>query len=287
MNDIKQPQQQAYHKGVTGMKRVEGKVALVTGGASGIGLSAATLMAKEGAKVVIADFNVEGAKEAAENIKKQGGEATAVFLDAGKEDSIKAAVDFTVENYGTITVLFNNVGSTNLQKDLDVVNIDLEEWDRLMNINTKSVLLGSRFAIPHMIKAGGGSIINTASMAAFAGDSLRSAYGASKAAVVNLTRYIAAQYGKENIRCNAVAPGLILTPAAKQSMPEAVLDIFSKFNALPYHGEADDIGYTVLFLASDESKFITGQTIQVEGGHYMGNPSIADFNEFMEQSRSK
>ncbi|KZN98421.1 SDR family NAD(P)-dependent oxidoreductase [Bacillus badius] len=269
------------------MKRVEGKVALVTGGASGIGLSAATLMAKEGAKVVIADFNVEGAKEAAENIKKQGGEAAAVFLDAGNEDSIKAAVDFTVENYGTITVLFNNVGLTNLQKDLDVVNIDLEEWDRLMNVNTKSVLLGSRFAIPHMIKAGGGSIINTASMAAFAGDSLRSAYGASKAAVVNLTRYIAAQYGKENIRCNAVAPGLILTPAAKQNMPEAVLDIFSKFNALPYHGEADDIGYTVLFLASDESKFITGQTIQVEGGHYMGNPSIADFNEFMEQSRSK
>jgi NAD(P)-dependent dehydrogenase (short-subunit alcohol dehydrogenase family) len=128
-----------------------------------------------------------------------------------------------------------------------------------------------------MIKAGGGSIINTASMAAFAGDATRSAYGASKAAVINLTRYIAAQYGKNNIRCNSVAPGLILTPAAKNNMPEPVLSIFEKYNALPYHGEADDIGYTVLFLASDESKFITGQTIQVEGGHYMANPSIADF----------
>lgn len=259
------------------MGRVEGKVALVTGGASGIGLSAATLLAKEGAKVVIGDFNVEGATEAAERIIHSGGEAIGIFLDASKEDSIKKAVDITVEKYGNIDVLYNNVGLTNLQKDVDVVNMDLEEWDRLMNVNTKSVLLGSRYAIPHMIKAGGGSIINTASMAAFAGDATRSAYGASKAAVVNLTRYIAAQYGKNNIRCNGVAPGLILTPAAKNNMPEPVLSIFEKYNALPYHGEADDIGYTVLFLASDESKFITGQTIQVEGGHYMANPSIADF----------
>lgn len=269
------------------MGRVSGKVALITGGASGIGLSAATLMAKEGAKVVIADFNINGAKETAERIQSEGGEAAAVFLDASQENSIKEAVDFTVAQYGTITVLFNNVGVTNLQKDLDVVHIDLDEWDRLMDVNAKSVLLGSRFAIPHMMKAGGGSIINTASMAAFAGDSVRSAYGASKAAVVNLTRYIAAQYGKHHIRCNAVAPGLILTPAAKHSMPQAVLDIFAKFNALPYHGEADDIGYTVLFLASDESKFITGQTIQVEGGHYMANPSIADFNQFVAQVQSK
>lgn len=259
------------------MGRVEGKVALVTGGASGIGLSAATLLAKEGAKVVIGDFNVEGATEAAEGIIHSGGEAIGIFLDASKEDSIKKAVDTTVEKYGKIDVLYNNVGLTNLQKDVDVVNMDLEEWDRLMNVNTKSVLLGSRYAIPHMIKAGGGSIINTASMAAFAGDATRSAYGASKAAVVNLTRYIAAQYGKNNIRCNSVAPGLILTPAAKNNMPEPVLSIFEKYNALPYHGEADDIGYTVLFLASDESKYITGQTIQVEGGHYMANPSIADF----------
>ncbi|WP_313894827.1 SDR family oxidoreductase [Psychrobacillus sp.] len=269
------------------MGRVQGKVALVTGGASGIGLSSATLLAKEGAKVVIADYNLEGAKAAAEAINSQGGEAVAVFLDASKEDSIKAAVDFTVEQYGTITVLFNNVGGTNLQKDLDVVNMDLDEWDRLMNMNVKSVLLGSRFAIPHMIKAGGGSIINTASMAGFFSDSVRSAYGASKAAVVNLTKYTASQYGKDKIRVNGVAPGLILTPAAKNNMPGELLEIFSKFHALPYHGEADDIGNTVLFLASDESKFITGQVIQVEGGHYIGNPTIADFNEYVAKAQAK
>ncbi len=263
------------------MGRVQGKVALVTGGASGIGLSTAQLLAKEGAKVVIADFNVDGAKQVAEEIIAQGGEAAGVFLDAGNADSIKEAVDFTVEKYGKLNVLFNNVGLTNLQKDLDVVNMDLDEWDRLMNVNTKSVLLGSRYAIPHMIEAGGGSIINTASMSAFASDAIRSAYGTSKAAVAHLTKYIATQYGKDLIRCNAVAPGLILTPAAERNMSQEVLDIFKKYNALPYNGAPEDIGYTVLFLASDESKYITGQTIQVEGGHYIANPSIADFNEYM------
>ncbi|MCZ8533712.1 SDR family NAD(P)-dependent oxidoreductase [Psychrobacillus psychrodurans] len=268
------------------MGRVQGKVALVTGGASGIGLSTAALLAKEGAKVVIADFNMEGAREAAENIKANGGDAFGIFLDAGDENSIKEAIEFTVKNFGKISVLFNNVGLTNLKKDLDVVNIDLDEWDRLMNVNLKSVLIGSKFAIPHMIEAGGGSIINTASMAGFTGDTIRAAYGASKAAVVNLTKYIATQYGKDKIRCNAVAPGLILTPAAKNNMTPEVLDIFAKYNTLPYHGEPDDIGYTVLFLASDESKFITGQTIQVEGGHYIANPSVPDFNEYMKKAQS-
>ncbi|MCK1997861.1 SDR family oxidoreductase [Psychrobacillus psychrodurans] len=268
------------------MGRVQGKVALVTGGASGIGLSTAALLAKEGAKVVIADFNMEGAREAAENINANGGDAFGIFLDAGDENSIKEAIEFTVKNFGKISVLFNNVGLTNLKKDLDVVNIDLDEWDRLMNVNLKSVLIGSKFAIPHMIEAGGGSIINTASMAGFTGDTIRAAYGASKAAVVNLTKYIATQYGKDKIRCNAVAPGLILTPAAKNNMTPEVLDIFAKYNTLPYHGEPDDIGYTVLFLASDESKFITGQTIQVEGGHYIANPSVPDFNEYMKKAKS-
>jgi NAD(P)-dependent dehydrogenase (short-subunit alcohol dehydrogenase family) len=122
-------------------------------------------------------------------------------------------------------------------------------------------------------------------MAGFTGDSIRAAYGASKAAVVNLTKYIATQYGKDSIRCNAVAPGLILTPAAKNNMAPEVLDIFAKYNALPYHGQPEDIGYTVVFLASDESKFITGQTIQVEGGHYIANPSIADFKEWMKKAQ--
>jgi NAD(P)-dependent dehydrogenase (short-subunit alcohol dehydrogenase family) len=122
-------------------------------------------MAKDGAKVVIADFNEAGAKEAAENIKKQGRKRLEYSWMLDQADSIQAAVDFTIEQNGTVTVLVSNVGLTNLHKDLDVVNLDLEEWDRLMDLNLKSVLLGSRFAIPHMIEAGGGSIINTAFMA--------------------------------------------------------------------------------------------------------------------------
>ncbi|WP_136603956.1 SDR family NAD(P)-dependent oxidoreductase [Paenibacillus dokdonensis] len=262
------------------MGRVQGKVAIITGGASGIGLASAQLLAKEGAKVVLADFNVEGAEKAAQELVSQGFEAKGMFLDASKEASIKEVVEKTVEAYGTVNVLFNNVGVTNLQKDLDIVNMDMDEWDRQMNVNLKSVVFGCRYAIPHMIKAGGGSIINTASMSAFASDSVRTAYGTTKAAVANLTKYVATQYGKQNIRCNGVAPGLILTPAAQNNLPEAMKHMFEKHNALPYHGEPEDIGYTVLFLASDESKFLTGQTIQVEGGHYLANPTVPEMREF-------
>lgn len=267
------------------MGRLDNKVAIVTGGASGIGLSTCQLMAKEGAKVVIADYNTDGAILAADEIVSKGGQAVGISLDASKEDSIKAMIDFTVEKYGAINILVNNVGTSDLRKDLDAVNIDLDEWDRLMNVNAKSVLLGTRFAVPHMIKAGGGSIVNTASMAAFAGDSVRSAYGASKAAVVALTQYIAQQFGKNLIRCNAVAPGLIMTPAAKNSIPPDLEKIFLKFNALPYHGEPDDIGYTIMFLASDEAKFITGQVIKVEGGHYNSNPTIPDTIELFSNQK--
>ncbi|GEK33295.1 SDR family NAD(P)-dependent oxidoreductase [Kurthia sibirica] len=263
------------------MGRVQDKVALVTGAASGIGLSAATLLAKEGAKVVLADYNIEGAKEVAAALKLEGLEATAVFVNALEEQSIKDAVEFTVDTYGALNILYNNVGGTNVRKDLDIVNMDLDEWDRTMDINLKSVLLGSRFAVPHMQKAGGGSIINTASMGGFASDAIRTGYGTSKAGVVHLTKYIATQYGKDNIRCNAIAPGLILTPAAINNLPAKMIEIFTKYNALPYNGEADDIGHAVVFLASDESKFMTGQTMQIEGGHYMANPTIADLNEFL------
>lgn len=268
------------------MNRVQNKVALITGAASGIGLASATLLAQEGAKVVLADYNESGAKNAADALQTDGWEARSVFIDAGDGASIQNAVDFTVKTYGKLNIMYNNVGMTNTEKDLDVVHMDLEEWDRLMNVNLKSVLLGARYAIPHMIEAGGGSIINTASTAAFASDAIRSAYGASKAGVVNLTSYIATQYGKDNIRCNAIAPGLILTPAAENNMNEDILQIFQKYNALPYNGEPDDIGHAVVFLASDESKYMTGQTLQIEGGHYLANPTIDDFQQYMEQSKS-
>lgn len=267
------------------MKRLEGKVAIVTGGASGIGAATARLMAQEGASVVVADYNLDGAKEVAESIKNLDGIVSAYYVDALESESIKDLIDFTVEEYGRIDILHNNVGGTNPQKDLDVVTMDLEEWNRGFKLNIDSVMYGCRYAIPHMVKTGGGSIINTTSMSGLNGDFMRSTYGSSKAAVINLTKYVAVQYGKANIRCNAVAPGLIMTPAAEKHVPDFMKELFLKHNSLPYHGEPDDIGNTVLFLASDEAKFITGQTIEVEGGHYINNPTSPDVLAFVKKAK--
>lgn len=269
------------------MGRLQDKVAVVTGGASGIGEASAKLMAKEGAKVVVADYNLEGAKRVEEEIKGFGGEAVSIHLNALEKESIKEMIDFAVKKYSKIDILHNNVGGTNPQKDLDVVTLDEEEWKRGFQLNIDSVMYGSRYAIPYMIKNGGGSIINTASMSGFSGDFMRSAYGASKAAVISLTRYIAVQYGKLNIRCNTVAPGLIMTPAAIKHVPQVMKDLFIKHNSLPYHGEPNDIGHTVVFLASDESKFITGQTIEVEGGHYINNPTAPSVLEMLKQAQGQ
>jgi len=267
------------------MKRLQDKVAIITGGASGIGRSTALLMADHGATVVVADYNIEGAKEVAELIKNKGGIVSAFHLNAMEKESIKELIEFTVETYGDIHVLHNNVGGTNPQKDLDVVTMDEDEWKRGFQLNIDSVMYGCRFAIPHMIKSGGGSIINTTSMSGFSGDFMRSAYGSSKAAVISLTRYVAVQYGKQNIRCNGGSTGLIMTPAAEKHVPDFMKELFLKHNSLPYHGAPDDIGYTVLFLASDEARFITGQTIEVEGGHYINNPTSPDVLAFAKKAR--
>lgn len=263
------------------MLGLKGKAALVTGSAVGIGQSAALTLAKEGAKVMLADFNEAGAKETAAMIEKDGGVASAIFLDANDEESIRAAVKATVDQFGTIDILVNNVGVTIASKDLDVLNVDLDYWDQTMKTNLKSVLIGSREAIPYMQKNGGGSIVNTASGSGMLGDIGRTAYGTSKAGVINLTRYIATQYGSANIRCNTVSPGLILTPTAKRDMTPEVLKILGKFNALPYQGEPEDIGNAIAFLASDASKFITGQNIVVDGGLTTKNPSVDDMIELM------
>lgn len=258
------------------MNRFEGKVAIITGGASGIGKATAIRIAQEGGKVVVADFMLENAQAVVEEIKAFGGEAVATFLNAAEGETIKTMIDFTIEQYGKIDVLHNNVGVTNVKTDVDVVNLDIEEWDRVMNINVKSYMLGCKYVIPHMIKNGGGSIINTASMAGSLGNITGTAYGSSKAATINLTKYVATQYGKMGVRVNAVAPGLILTPAAINNLPKEMLDMMVSHHALDTAGEPNDISSTVAFLASDEAKYITGQTIDVDGGWGIHNPTVAD-----------
>ncbi|EQM35544.1 oxidoreductase [Rhodococcus erythropolis DN1] len=239
---------------------------MITGAASGIGRAAAQLMAAEGAKVLVADLDPARAEEAAAAIRETGGTALGFGVDVMNEESLAAMIERAVAEFGGINVLCNHVGGSNPRKDLDLLRMDLDEWDRVMSLNVRSTVVASRLAIPHMNSAGGGSIVNTASVGGLIGDSLQSAYGSAKAAVIRLTQYIAVQYGANGVRCNAVAPGAIMTPALVDNIPTDVIDGMKQANALPYLGEPEDIAHAMLYLASDESRYMTGQTLVVDGG---------------------
>ncbi|MGW0668010.1 SDR family NAD(P)-dependent oxidoreductase [Streptomyces sp. NPDC002746] len=248
------------------MNRLHDKVAVITGAGSGIGRAAAELMSKEGARVVVADHETRAAEETAALITAAGGQALPLTVDVMEEDSIVDMISATVNEYGALHVLCNHVGGTNPRTDLDVLRMDMDVFDRAVALNMRSTLLGSRHAIPHMIRAGGGSIINTASVAALVGDVLQTSYGAVKAAVVSITKSVATQYGPQNIRCNAIAPGAVVTPALENNLPQEVVDSLKRGDALPYLGSPEDIGHTMVFLASDESRYLTGQLLVVDGG---------------------
>ncbi len=157
-----------------------------------------------------------------------------------------------------------------------VADIDVADWDAIFNLTLKSTLFGCKHVIPLMLEHGGGAIVNTASMAGVHGGLGLSAYGGAKSGVIGLTRYVATQYGRHHIRCNAVAPGLIVTPRASELIPENVRNVFASHNLVPRNGTPEDIGYTVTFLASDEAGFITGQVIQVDGGSLAHGPTMVD-----------
>jgi NAD(P)-dependent dehydrogenase (short-subunit alcohol dehydrogenase family) len=255
--------------------RLAGKVAIVTGGAMGIGHVTAVLMAREGARVVVADLNLEEARATVDEIQSAGGTALALRLDAMDEGSIEAMIRQTREAYGALHVLHNNVGGTDASRDNTVVEMDWSYWSTAITLNLSSTVYACRCAIPLMIESGGGAIINTSSMVAVKGDVRPTAYAAAKGGVIAFTRFVATQYGKLGIRCNAIAPGLILTPRPTPR-PQAVLDIFARHTLAPQHGQPEDIAYTALFLASDESRFINGQIIEVDGGVHAHNPTTPD-----------
>ncbi|MEL5953340.1 SDR family NAD(P)-dependent oxidoreductase [Streptomyces sp. CLV115] len=251
------------------MERLKDKVAVITGAGSGIGRSAAELMSRQGARVVVADHNAQAAEETAAIIEAAGGQALPVTVDVTNEGSVADMVAATIREFDGLHVLCNHVGGTNPRRDLDLLRMDMDEFDRAVALNVRSTLLGSRHAVPHMISAGGGSIINTASVAALVGDVLQTSYGAVKAAVVSITKSIAVQYGPQNVRCNAIAPGAVMTPALENNLPEDVVEALRRGNALPYLGSPEDIGHTMVFLASDESRYLTGQLLVVDGGMTM------------------
>jgi NAD(P)-dependent dehydrogenase (short-subunit alcohol dehydrogenase family) len=265
------------------MNRLQGKVAIITGGAGGLGSASARRFVAEGAKVVVADLFEDRAHAMAKSI---GPEATGMYYDAGDEASIKAAVAETVSRFGRLDILFNNAAVTDLHvqaQDTTSVDIPIEVWDKTMSVNVRGVVLGCRYAIPHMIKQGGGSIINTASDSGLAGDYVRLAYGTSKGAIMTLTKYIATQHGRQGIRCNAISPGVILSEQMKRQ--PVLVNAIMRQVVTPRLGEPEDIAALAAFLAAEESGYITGQVICCDGGHLAHQPQLADMLELEAQGK--
>lgn len=254
--------------------RLENKVVIITGAAHGMGLSGVKLMAKEGAKIVATDYKIDDLKKNVQPLIGDGGEITPVQQNVSKAADWKKVVDLTQQKYGTVDVLINNAG-THVTKG--ILETTEEDWDRIMGVNAKGVWLGMKAVIPVMMKNndghGKGSIINTSSVAALMGgysDAGSVSYSASKGAVDAMTRHAAQWFAQYNIRVNNINPGPIFTGMVKESGVEsqtAMGEIHKgKINLPPYAGEADDIGYAFVYLASDESKFMTGADLVIDGG---------------------
>ena len=244
--------------------RLEGKVALITGGARGQGAAEARMFAREGAKVVIADvLDPDGMAVAAE-INELGGDATYVHLDVSSEDDWQQAIVEAVSAYGKLDVLVNNAA---IWRGGLILETSSEQWDTVLDVNAKGVFLGTKQAIPEMRKAGGGSIINISSVAGLVGSRTSSAYSASKGAVRLFTKSTAVQYGAENIRANSIHPGPIDTAMGDQVWPDAgTREEAIGRTVLKRIGTPEDIANGALFLASDESSFMTGSELVIDGG---------------------
>ena len=260
------------------MRGLDGKVAIVTGAAGRIGRAVVQRLVEEGASVAVADVDAGGAKEVA---GRHGDKAFAVQFDAGEEQSIKAMIDATVDHFGKLDILHNNAALTNIGElgtDTNALETPLALWDAMMHVNVRGYFVAARYAIPYMLKQGSGSIINTSSGSGLYGDDVRIAYGTSKGAVKILTKYIAAQHGKQRIRCNAIAPGMIADDRLRAAAPKLVA-LNERHSALPRIGHPDDVASLVAFLGSDESSFITGQVISIDGGLQAHVPQMVEAME--------
>lgn len=269
------------------MSRLENKIAMLTGAASGIGKASAKKMASLGATVVITDLNRDAAQAAADEIVADGGKAFAYACDIGDENSISAAIDYVVSTHGRLDVLHNNAAYTAmdaLEQDVDILSIPTEMWDKIMQITLRGTMLGCRYGVKAMRKSGGGSIINTSSMYGVSAFVRQPAYGVSKGAINHLTEYVATAYGRENIRCNAIAPSMVKTPLLLSFIPEELIKLNEDAALTPSLPEPEDIANIVAFLASDESKYLTGQVIRADGGSTAHLATCNDANNFFNKA---
>ncbi|HIO64809.1 MAG TPA: glucose 1-dehydrogenase [Dehalococcoidia bacterium] len=244
------------------MGRLDGKVALISGGSKGQGAAEAKLFAQEGAKVVLADILDDEGKKVEAEINETGGEAMYLHLDVTSEADWAAAVRAAIDSYGKLDILVNNAGIL-LRKGVEETSA--EEWDRIQDVNSKGVFLGVKAAIPAMREAGGGSIVNISSIAGLRG-STSTAYGASKGLVRLLTKSTAVQYGPEGIRCNSVHPGIIETDMTEEMLDSAGREQWLARTPLRIIANAHDVALGVLYLASDESRYVTGSELVIDGG---------------------
>ena len=247
--------------------RLEGKVAIVTGAGSsgpgvGNGKAASVLFAREGAKVLLVDIDADSAQETLALITAEGGEASVFQADVTNADQCRSMVKSAVERYGRLDILDNNVGVILREKFID---IDPSDWDRVMAINLKSMMLASQAAIPRMIESGGGSIINMTSVAGIRAWS-DAAYAASKAGIIGLTQTLAAEHGRDGIRANAIAPGAVYTPMVAWQLSEEAREIRRESTLLGTEGTAWDVAWAAVYLASDEARWVTGVLLPVDGG---------------------
>jgi NAD(P)-dependent dehydrogenase (short-subunit alcohol dehydrogenase family) len=258
------------------MSDLTGKSIVVTGAGGNLGGCMAMLLASRGARLTLSDINKVSLAKRRDLILQQGGEAQAHVADVTREGDLQALMDAAVAAFGGLDVLVNNAGLIGQENAIGVLDVPAELWDRTLDINLKSVFLASKCALPHLVRRGGGAIINISSDSSVTGNLAMTAYAASKAGVNTLTRYIAAQHGKDNVRCNAVLPGIHLSEEAIARTPPESLQQMADHCLLPRLGVPEDIAKLVAFLASDDAFYITAQLIQVDGGLLHHVPHLAE-----------
>jgi NAD(P)-dependent dehydrogenase (short-subunit alcohol dehydrogenase family) len=255
------------------------RVAIVFGSATGIGAACARTLAERGAAVILADIAVEAAERTAAQIAASGGQAVVTRCDVTAEADVAAAVALAETRFGRLDIVHNNAAAMQLvAKDRPVADEDAGHWDLTMAVNLRGQMFGCKHAVPAMIRCGGGSIINTSSASALAGELNQTAYGVSKAGVAQLTRAVATQYGRKGVRCNAVLPGLVQVERQRTANTASAefRESLARNHLTPYVGEPQDIANVVAFLASDESRFVTGHLFSVDGGLTVHQGTYAD-----------
>jgi NAD(P)-dependent dehydrogenase (short-subunit alcohol dehydrogenase family) len=249
------------------MQGLQDKIVVVAGAATGLGADSARRLAGEGATVVVGDIDSEGAAKVTAEIVAAGGQAVSAQFDISDDDSVKGLIAFAVTSYGGLDAVHVNAGDmAAVSKDSNVVDIDLEIWDRTVAVNLRGHMLVSRHSIPELLKRGGGSIVYTSSIASFTGEPQRPAYAATKAGINALARHVASGWGRDGIRANAITPGLILTDEIKNGADPKMLEGMARRTRSPRLGEARDVSSMVAYLMSDDGSWINGQVVNVDGG---------------------